>query len=370
MPECDVAVVGAGPAGLLLACVLARRGVSVIVLEKTSGRDDRSRAIGIHPPGVAALSTAGVADAFRAEALALTGGTVTSRGRVLADLDFAPGQEVLTLPQARTQALLADRLADLAPGALRTGVLVRNVLPEGHAARALIERDGREGEVSARRIVIADGVHSGIRDVLAFGWRRVPGEADYTMLDVGGAAGDDRARLHLEPGGVVESFPLPGGGRRWVIRADAPFRSTAAFADMVRQRTGEDIGDTGDALPQSFRAAQHRAGRLVFGPLVLLGDAAHEISPIGGQGMNLAWIAACRLAAALTGPGDREAALEAYARVSLRAAATAQRRARFNMAMGAPMGAARRSARDVAIRTLARGGSGRRLLGTMTMSGL
>ncbi|MFB7252186.1 FAD-dependent oxidoreductase [Microbacterium sp. NPDC056234] len=371
MADCDVAIVGAGPAGLLLACVLAQHGTSVRVLERGQGRDDRSRAIGIHPPGLAALRAAGIEDAFRAEALTLSGGTVTSRGLVLAELDFAAGSEVLTLPQARTHALLQGRLAELAPDAVRTGVTVHEVIPEGGAARALVARDDREGEICARVVVVADGVHSGIRDRLRVPWHRKPGRADYTMLDVVDAPPDDRARLHLEPDGVVESFPLPGRGRRWVIRERAPAQRTAAsFARTVLARTGFDIGDTGDAEPQLFRAGQHSAGRLVHGAVVLLGDAAHEISPIGGQGMNLAWIAACRLAVALTERSDRDAALSAYERVSLRAAAVAQRRARFNMAMGAPMARVPRSSRDAAIRLLARGASGRRMLGAMTMSGL
>jgi 2-polyprenyl-6-methoxyphenol hydroxylase-like FAD-dependent oxidoreductase len=71
--------------------------------------------------------------------------------------------------------------------------------------------------------------------------------------------------------------------------------------------------------------------------VALLGDAAHEISPIGGQGMNLGWVNAGRLATALRAAlVEGEADLGGYARGALRAARAAQRRSAFYMTMGAP----------------------------------
>jgi 2-polyprenyl-6-methoxyphenol hydroxylase-like FAD-dependent oxidoreductase len=86
--------------------------------------------------------------------------------------------------------------------------------------------------------------------------------------------------------------------------------------------------------------------------------------------MNLAWIAASRLAVAVTERTDRDQALSTYERVTLRSAAAAQRRARFNMLMGARMSSGATAARDLAIRALAHGPAGDRLVGAMTMRGL
>ncbi|RXZ45864.1 FAD-dependent oxidoreductase, partial [Agromyces binzhouensis] len=58
----DVVVVGGGAVGLLLACLLARRGLDAVVLERRNAPDPAttpSRAIGIHPPGLRALAAAG-----------------------------------------------------------------------------------------------------------------------------------------------------------------------------------------------------------------------------------------------------------------------------------------------------------------------
>ncbi len=79
MPDHDVLIVGAGPVGLLLACLLVQDGVRVAVYERRTHADDRTRAIGIHRPGLEALDAAGIGTAVRAEVLRLEGGEVRSR---------------------------------------------------------------------------------------------------------------------------------------------------------------------------------------------------------------------------------------------------------------------------------------------------
>ena len=69
MPDHDVLIVGAGPVGLLLACLLVQDGVRVAVYERRTHADDRTRAIGIHRPGLEALDAAGIGTAVRAHAI-------------------------------------------------------------------------------------------------------------------------------------------------------------------------------------------------------------------------------------------------------------------------------------------------------------
>src|SRR5687767_2989391 len=88
-PRHDVVIVGGGAVGLLLACLLARRGIDAVVLERRTSRPARSRAIGIHPPGVRALALAGVEPEVRARAVEIVDGRVTCEGRVLGAMSFA-----------------------------------------------------------------------------------------------------------------------------------------------------------------------------------------------------------------------------------------------------------------------------------------
>ncbi|MGM7671850.1 FAD-dependent oxidoreductase [Microbacterium sp. A93] len=378
MPGHEVAIVGAGPVGLLLACLLAQAGVAVAVYEQRADADDRSRAIGIHPPGRAALDAVGLGGDVRRESLGLDGGEVLCGGRMLASVSFTAAQRVLILPQRRTHTLLRERLARLQPRALQVGHTVLGLRDEGDLVRLSLDGDGALGEATASIVVAADGVRSEIRGQLGIEWQERPGAGSYAMADVAVMADvvDEmlgrRVQLHCEPSGLVESFPLPQGRRRWVV-ADPYDRlqDATAFAHAIAERTGIHLDMSEASSPTPFRAQQHRAARLAVGRVALVGDAAHETSPIGGQGMNLGWMGARILASAI------EVSLRAgtadftdYERRMLCSAGRAQRRASFYMAMGSPAHGLTLSVRNALIRALGSPPLCRRAADLITMRGI
>ncbi|TFV99670.1 FAD-dependent oxidoreductase [Leifsonia flava] len=353
----DVVLVGGGPVGLLLAILLAQRHVDVAVLEARTEGSAHSRAIGIHPPAVRVLEAAGIAAEAIGRGVPITHGEVLCDGRVLGSLDFAEAGAaypfVLSLPQRETEALLRDRLKELAPDAVRRGARVMGVRQHGAGADVLLE-DG--SSVSASFVVGADGTRSAVRAASGIGWSPRGDRVDYVMADFPDDTGHpERALLFFERGGVVESFPLPQGERRWVAMTDREWTgvTSAELAELIAERTGMR-SEPGTGVVSTFSVRQHLASRMVSGRVVLVGDAAHEISPIGGQGMNLGWLDAQMLAPAIEAAlqGDHSG-LDHYDRSRRHSAAIASRQAAFNMGMGKPVAGVRLRARNALVRSLA-----------------
>ncbi|WP_169799910.1 FAD-dependent oxidoreductase [Herbiconiux solani] len=391
----DVAVVGAGPVGVFLATALALRGLDVVLLERRVGERRHSRAIGIHPPSLAALERLGVLDEILRRGMRVDRGVLRIDGQDAAALEFARVPErhpfVITLPQVETERILRARLDALAPGALREGFTVGRI--EALPGRVRLHAVAGPSAVDARLVVGADGPLGVVRRAAGLGGTSRAYRHRYVMGDVADETDDGAtAVLHLNPDGIVESFPLPGGVRRWVTHLpeqheqhgtcgsshrraaedDDGARAAARLADLVDARTGIRIDPATTTMTSEFGVRRAAASGMARGRMLLVGDAAHEVSPIGGQGMNLGWLDADELAEIVPEvlrSGRREP-LVAWQRRRLASAARAARMAEFNMAMGSPCGPLAFAAR----RLVVAGASGPLLAGRLarafTMHGL
>lgn len=360
----EVIIVGAGPVGLCLSALLIQQGITVRILEQRTVHSSHSRAIGIHPPGLAVLAQAGISPALLREGVHVHSGVARSGGRRVAELSFANTSAVtpfvLTLKQARTEALLEARVRELDPLALVRSVKVNSLHDVGTHVRLLAKPAASPAaspgsEYTARLVIGADGARSVVRQELGIATHGHDYPDTYLMGDFPDTGSDGAtAVLFLEPGGIVESFPLPGGLRRWVVHTDSLLTAASAsqLARLIHTRTGVAVDPEANSMLSAFNVRSRLATHMVQGRMALIGDAAHEISPIGGQGMNLGWLDAQALApviaAALRGESTG-VSLAKFQRTRLAAARRACWQAELNMRLGRGMPASYLAVRNTAI---------------------
>ncbi len=332
---------------MLQSLLFQQAGFDVVNIDPRTTVDQHSRAIGIHPPGLASLDQVGLADLFIEKGKTVTGGWAYVDGQPVGRMSFEknPGEwkYPVVMPQHSTEEILEQALVSqhvpiyfgwTFVGFEQTDDIVRVTVANQHSINHAI---------TCKLLVGCDGKRSAVR--LAMGSVLTGGKYPdrYIMgdfQDQGLFDGDAVINLHRD--GLVESFPLPGGKRRWVARLqkDVAEPDVEILVRIIKKRMSTNITLDACTMFSTFGIERWRADRLVVGRVVLAGDAAHVVSPIGGQGMNLGWMDASDLTRYISEVGSLTnttmllSALSKYENGVQRRAKEGIRRAWFNTMMG------------------------------------
>ncbi len=318
-----VLIVGAGIGGLALVRALAGTDVRVDVVERAARLGAAGVGIVLHPNGMRALAELGLSDAVARAGNALRSLAIR-RGEARLDLALeriwrGAEQPTIALPRTNLHALLAA--GAFGPGSharLRLDTMLDGVALDGDAATA------RFGDGSTERydlIVGADGVHSAVRRALRDGAPAVATGLTYRRFVSANAIGLDPAVwLTVEQDERSYGFiPLGPDALHCFVQARAGDDGALRDDDAYLERT---IGSWDERLAASIAC---RRGPLIAGPgfaaqrvdwgrerCVLLGDAAHAVSPTLSEGASLALEDAVELARALRSADGVGEALASY----------------------------------------------------------
>lgn len=296
---CDVAVVGAGPTGLLLACVLARLGVSAVVLDAKTGPTRESRALAVQARTLEVYDQVGVVDevlerAWVADALAPGfGRRVLGRialGAIGAGTTPYPALHVLE--QSENERILHEHLQRLGGRVLwQHRLTALEDRPGGVLATA--QGPGGALRVRARWCVGADGASSAVRRLRGIAFEGATVDRSFYVADAVGVRGLVAGAVNVRPGELDFLLTFPMGTSDGSGEASAHHRLLGAVRGVgdeagTRAVLERVYGVTYEALTwfATYRVHHRVAQRFRDGAVFLAGDAAHVHSPVGGQGMN------------------------------------------------------------------------------------
>ncbi|WP_223840328.1 FAD-dependent monooxygenase [Saccharopolyspora pogona] len=313
----DVVIAGAGPNGLMLACELSLAGTKPLVLERLPERATEQRANGLVGQVVRMLDRRGLHQRFSGSSEPPQPAPVFVFGAMLLDLSAIEDNPIylMQMPQRRIEQVLEERAVEL-------GVEIR----WGHELVGLAQDDdavaidvaGPDGpyRLRARYLVGADGGHSPTRKLSGIGFSGVTREKVVSRL-----AHVSIASSLVDP--ATGGLDVPGYGVIPPFMHHRTERGVLAYAPFLDGRTAvstmewDSAGADGTELPlDELRASArrvlgvdlpleppegdgpHLARRLTGGNtrladrfrdrrVLLVGDAAHVHSAIGGPGLNL-----------------------------------------------------------------------------------
>jgi 2-polyprenyl-6-methoxyphenol hydroxylase-like FAD-dependent oxidoreductase len=327
----DVAIIGAGPTGLSLACQFVRYGVDFVVIERNEGVTPYSKAIGVHARTLEIYEQIGLAQKAIEEGAIAGKVRLLAGGEVRGEFDLSnigerlsPYPFVLMLEQSKNERLLYEYLQSHRKGVLWNTEFEDLSQTEAGVRVQIKTADGTYQTIEAKYLVGCDGAKSPVRGALGLDFEGSTFERTFYVADarVDWSFSHDALHVCLSKDSFVIFFPLKGQER---------YRIVGVFPEEFAKDEGDVLYEEIEARIKeeakleldihdvewfsTYKVHTRHVSRFSKERCFLAGDSAHIHSPAGAQGMNtgiqdgynLAW----KLALVIKGEGDKNL-LETY----------------------------------------------------------
>jgi len=319
----DVLIVGAGPTGLMLANQLGRRGIRAMIVDRHSGPAQQSRAMAVHARTLEIYQKLGIAEQAIALGRQGNGANLWSGGRRKARLSLADMGRglsrypyVLMLGQDDNERIMGAHLANWGVEVQWNTEVVSLKQEASHVTTTIKDANGTTREITAAYVAGCDGARSSVREMNGIRFPGAPYEHVFFVADTEatGPMVPDELNVYLWRSGFHLYFPMHGANR-WRVIGILPDnlqnKPDLAFADLIpalQRESGVALQFHSCAWFSTYRIHHRCTERFRDRRCLLLGDAAHVHSPMGGQGMNTglqdAYNLAWKLALVITKQAD------------------------------------------------------------------
>ncbi|WP_068469294.1 FAD-dependent monooxygenase [Candidatus Protochlamydia phocaeensis] len=302
----SVLIVGAGPSGLMMACELARRGISFRLIDRKPEGIKTTNAVGIQTRTLELFDQVELIDRFLEIGIKCRSACLHSEGEVLNKISFDHLDSfykfIFLLPQYETERILRERLQELQGHIERQVELMDFKQLDQQVQTTLKHADGQIETLTVDWLVGCDGIRSLVREKsdIPFIGQDIPQTYLVADVKIESRLPNEEMQAYFSSQKIFAAFPLGDGLYRIVANLGAKdTRKTIPEEEIraiIEERSNHQLQAKEVLWSAPFWIHSMIAKTMHKGRVFIAGDAAHVHSPAGGQGMNTGFQDAYNLA--------------------------------------------------------------------------